>query len=353
MSQPTDIPTQPSAPESAPSNTLSILALVFAILAPVVGLVLAIVARAQAKRDQRQPDTLTTVALVISIVLTALGVVAVVGSLVFLVAVGNTAASAISQPATVIEEPQDAQASVRATSADGEVTSGDVNDAVKAVLLHRIDRAGLEFNSFQQDEDGDWVMTFDEAATEVEMSAAAETLAAPLDGGFWSVAYVGDTAVVKDATVSDGVDPDLEAALVAFAETDCADTPVDAGAGYVVACDPAMTAKYLLGEEFVPLDAVDSVEPGIDSVLLVLDADGTRAFGELSQEAYATAPPGNQVALLVNGEVVTAPTMNGVILDGRVNVTTPTPDDLDLMTAIAKLAVADVVLQVGTVQSAR
>jgi preprotein translocase subunit SecD len=56
-------------------------------------------------------------------------------------------------------------------------------------------------------------------------------------------------------------------------------------------------------------------------VNIVFDDQGTKTFGEVSQRLYAFTQAGkspqNQFAFVLDGAVISAPSMNGVILDGK------------------------------------
>jgi preprotein translocase subunit SecD len=56
-------------------------------------------------------------------------------------------------------------------------------------------------------------------------------------------------------------------------------------------------------------------------VNVVFDDQGTKTFGEVSQRLYAFTQAGkspqNQFAFVLDGAVISAPSMNGVILDGK------------------------------------
>lgn len=91
----------------------------------------------------------------------------------------------------------------------------------------------------------------------------------------------------------------------------------------LVSCD-ARGGKYLLTVPVVDGDRLDDVEArqhpttGAWQVELDLDGDGTRTFGEVSQALVA----GNrQFAVVVDGQVVSAPSMQAVITDGRASIT--------------------------------
>ncbi|MFX3987542.1 SecDF P1 head subdomain-containing protein, partial [Streptococcus suis] len=57
------------------------------------------------------------------------------------------------------------------------------------------------------------------------------------------------------------------------------------------------------------------------AVNLQLDAEGTTVFGDISKRLYGANPPLNQFAFVLDGYVLSAPSMNGVIVDGRPSIT--------------------------------
>ncbi len=51
-----------------------------------------------------------------------------------------------------------------------------------------------------------------------------------------------------------------------------------------------------------------------------LDADATVRFATATAEAASAPPPGNQIAVIVDGEVASAPTVVERVSDGQVQI---------------------------------
>jgi preprotein translocase subunit SecD len=98
-------------------------------------------------------------------------------------------------------------------------------------------------------------------------------------------------------------------------------TPAPAG----TACD-AEGMKYKVGK--VELDGrnVSEVKAALDAgsngwyIALNLDPEGTKLFGQLTAAIAKQNPPTNQLAILVHGQVVTAPTVHSEIPGGKVQI---------------------------------
>ncbi|MEI3866673.1 protein translocase subunit SecD [Microbacterium sp. CCNWLW134] len=132
---------------------------------------------------------------------------------------------------------------------------------------------------------------------------------------------------------SDGSDPAwitpaLQAQYDAYNCSDPANDPANAPADQpLITCDPTGTVKYLLGPVELDGSAIDDATFGLQqtdgrwAVNLVFDGEGTQIFGEISQRLFGAAPPLDQFAFVLDGSVLSAPQMNGVILDGRPSIT--------------------------------
>ncbi|MDE0545527.1 protein translocase subunit SecD [Microbacterium sp. C7(2022)] len=124
------------------------------------------------------------------------------------------------------------------------------------------------------------------------------------------------------------VTPAVQAEFLAY---DCADPANDPASAPVdeplITCDVDGSAKYILGP--VELDGSAIVDAtfglqqnnGLWAVNLTFDSEGTETFGEISQRLYGANPPLNQFAFVLDGSVLSAPSMNGVILDGKPSIT--------------------------------
>lgn len=105
----------------------------------------------------------------------------------------------------------------------------------------------------------------------------------------------------------------------------------------IVACEPTTSTKYILGPvEIQGTEITDSsygmaqgqggTTTGQWAVDLQFNAEGTETFQQLSERLYnvgQTTPgdPRNQFAILLDGEVISAPQMNAVIPNGQAQIT--------------------------------
>lgn len=106
-----------------------------------------------------------------------------------------------------------------------------------------------------------------------------------------------------------------------------ANTPADEP---LITCDDTNTIKYILGPLELSGDAIDDATSGRDqtsgawTVNLTLDSNGTEVFGKISQRLYQNKidglTPRDQFAFVLDGKVLSAPQMNGVILNGKPSI---------------------------------
>lgn len=134
-----------------------------------------------------------------------------------------------------------------------------------------------------------------------------------------------------DGSDPNWVTPKLQAEFLAY---DCANPENNAANADekqpVIACDEQGTAKYVLGPVELDGTAIDDAVSGRDPrsgawlVQLTMNADGADAFGKVSQRLNQNRidglSPRDQFAFVLDGVVISAPTMNGLILDGRPSI---------------------------------
>ncbi len=139
------------------------------------------------------------------------------------------------------------------------------------------------------------------------------------------------TAEPTDASDLAWVTEKLQAEFLAY---DCTDPENDPSREPqdqpLIACDPSGQAKYLLGPTELTGTAITDATSGRDPqsgawlVQLTMNADGTDAFGKVStrlnQNRLANLSPRDQFAFVLDGSVISAPRMNGQILDGRPSI---------------------------------
>jgi preprotein translocase subunit SecD len=143
------------------------------------------------------------------------------------------------------------------------------------------------------------------------------------------IASVPDTATA--ATPSAGVSGDINSR---YAALDCTipanreGTGTDTPAETIVACSREGGAKYILGPAEVLGQQVSEASAGFDPqsgvswfVSLTFDGEGTKAFGAITNRVTSLQSPQNQVAIVLDGLVVSAPRINEAIPSGNAQIT--------------------------------
>ena len=144
-----------------------------------------------------------------------------------------------------------------------------------------------------------------------------------------SALTAGDTATA--ATPATGVSADINAK---FAALNCANptsrqgTGADAPTDTIVACSRSGASKYILGPAEVLGRQVSKATAGIDQqgasawyVLLTFNGEGTKAFGNITARVTTLTSPQNQVAIVLDGLVVSAPVIREAIPSGNAQIT--------------------------------
>ena len=104
--------------------------------------------------------------------------------------------------------------------------------------------------------------------------------------------------------------------------------PADAA---FVTCDTTGTAKYILGPVEVQGSHIASASSGLNRlqnggtgnqwvVELSFDSTGTSQFANVSSRLYSETAPLNRFGIVLDGLVIEAPTMNGVINNGQAEI---------------------------------
>jgi preprotein translocase subunit SecD len=173
-------------------------------------------------------------------------------------------------------------------------------------------------------------------------------ISVPGDSGRRVVDLVGQTAELRfrqvlatapgtpgagtdTATPTSGISPDLNAKFAALdctKETSLQGTGADAPTDTIVACDRTGVSKYILAPAEVLGRQVSKAAAGIDTqagsvwtVQLTFNGEGTKAFGALTARVTSLASPQNQVAIVLDGLVVSAPSINEAIPSGNAQIT--------------------------------
>ncbi len=143
------------------------------------------------------------------------------------------------------------------------------------------------------------------------------------------ISTAADTSTA--ATPSAGVAGDINAR---YAALDCTipanreGTGADSPADTIVACSREGGAKYILGPAEVLGQQVSEASAGFDPqsgvswfVSLTFDGEGTKAFGAITNRVTSLQSPQNQVAIVLDGLVVSAPRINEAIPSGNAQIT--------------------------------
>ena len=139
------------------------------------------------------------------------------------------------------------------------------------------------------------------------------------------------TAADSAATPTSGVSADVNAK---FAALDCTKsenlqgTGTDAPTDTIVACDRAGVTKYILAPAEVLGRQISKASAGLDTqagsawfVSLTFNNEGTSAFGALTSRVTSLAEPTNQVAIVLDGLVVSSPRITEAIPSGNAQIT--------------------------------
>ena len=143
------------------------------------------------------------------------------------------------------------------------------------------------------------------------------------------IATIGDTSTA--ATPAAGVSAEINAKYAALDCTNASNregTGADSPADTIVSCSREGGAKYILGPAEVLGRQVSAAEAGYDPsqgvawfVSLTFDGEGTKAFGALTNRVTTLQSPLNQVAIVLDGLVVSAPRINEAIPSGNAQIT--------------------------------
>jgi preprotein translocase subunit SecD len=132
---------------------------------------------------------------------------------------------------------------------------------------------------------------------------------------------------------SNGSDPAwvTEALYAEFLAYDCDDADNDPANAPkdepLITCEADGTVKYILGPVELDGSSITDATFGLQqtngqwAVNIKFDDAGTKTFGEISQRLYGASPPLNQFAFVLDGYVLSAPSMNAIILGGDPSIT--------------------------------
>lgn len=220
----------------------------------------------------------------------------------------------------------------RASNDANKVTSEAIDQAV-AIIRQRVNSLGVAESEVTAQGSG--------ANRQIVISV-------PGDSGREVVDLVGQTAelrfrqVLAESTGVAGAASDtatpasgVSAAINAqFAALDCTNvknlqgTGADAPTDTIVACDRYGTSKYILAPAEVVGRQISKASAGIDTqggnvweVALTFNGEGTSAFAALTNRVTSLTSPQNQVAIVLDGLVYSAPRITEAIPSGNARIT--------------------------------
>lgn len=136
------------------------------------------------------------------------------------------------------------------------------------------------------------------------------------------------TASPTNASDPSWITPALQAEFLAYdCNSDANDPASEPTDQPLITCSTDRTAKYILGPVELDGSSISDAtyglqqQNGVWAVNLVFDSKGTETFGEISQRLYGAQSPLDQFAFVLDGYVLSAPAMQGVILDGKPSIT--------------------------------
>mgnify|MGYP002759339535 CR=1 FL=1 len=242
------------------------------------------------------------------------------------------------------------QITLEAQTADGSDPSAEQMNQAVTIIRQRIDASGVSEADVTTEGGRNIVVQVpgvadDETRNRIEASAQLQ-LRSVLYTGQAATSFVGSDgnttpyptpdpglAATPSAAPTDGSDmswvtPALQAQFLAY---DCAsdqNNPAQAPKDQpLITCDETGTAKFILGPVEIEGSSISDATSGLDSqknewaVNIVFDSEGTTTFGQISQRLQPLQSPRNQFAFVLDGKVLSAPSMNALILDGKPSIT--------------------------------
>jgi preprotein translocase subunit SecD len=215
---------------------------------------------------------------------------------------------------------------------EGSITKEAIDQAV-AIIRQRVNSLGVAES---------------EVAAQGSGTSRQIVISVPGDTGRRVVDLVGQTAELRfrqvlatgagassvadpAATPVAGVTPEINAQFAAF---DCTvaenrqGTGTDLPSQTLVACDRAGLTKYILGSADVLGRQISTASAGLDTqagsawfVSLTFNSEGTAAFAAVTSRVTSLPEPNNQLAIVLDGLVVSAPRINEAIPSGTAQIT--------------------------------
>ena len=239
---------------------------------------------------------------------------------------------------------------LEANTPDGSQPSPEQMDQAASIIRQRVDASGVGEADITTQAGNQIVVQIpgqadEETRNRIE-SAAQLQLRAVLYSSAPANTYVGEDGnttpyptpeptlnAVPTAEPTDGSDVSwvtdaLYAEFLAYDCNDDANDPANEPADQpLITCEADGSIKYILGPVELDGSSISDATNGLNSqngqwaVNIVFDGEGSEKFGKISQRLYGLDSPRNQFAFVLDGLVLSAPSMNAVILDGKPQIT--------------------------------
>ena len=279
------------------------------------------------------------------------GLLAITGVLFGINALGVYAFQASSwAPSLALDLQGGTQIILQAQTTDGADPSKEQLDQAVSIIRQRVDASGVGEADVATEGGKNIVVQIpgvaDEATRQRIQSSAQLQLRAVLYTASPATTFVGEdgkttpyptpdpslpstpTASPTDGSDTSWITPALQARFLAYDCSNPSDNPAQAPTDQpLITCSSDNTEKYILGP--VELDGTDitnatngqEANTGRWAVNLVFNDQGTQKFAQISQRLYGKQAPLNQFAFVLDGKVLSAPSMNALIVDGRPSIT--------------------------------
>ncbi|MFT4230986.1 MAG: protein translocase subunit SecD [Microbacterium sp.] len=279
-----------------------------------------------------------------------LGLLIIIGALAGINALGVYVFTKSSwTPELALDLQGGTQIILQASTPDGSEPTTDQMSQAATIIRQRVDASGVGESDITTQAGNQIVVQIpgqadEETRKRIEASAQLQ-LRSVLYTGEPANTYVGDDgnatpyptpdptlAATPTASPTDGSDLNwitdkLYAEFLAYDCDDAANDPANAPTDEpLITCDADGAVKYILGPVELDGSSIDDATFGLNSqtgqweVQLDFDDEGTTAFAAVSIRLYGLDSPRNQFAFVLDGAVISAPSMNAQITDGNPSI---------------------------------
>ena len=217
---------------------------------------------------------------------------------------------------TIVLQPEQVEA--------GEITPQGVNQALE-ILRQRVDSVGVSESEIRAEGSG--------SSTKIVVSVPGTTERELVDLvgqtaklSIRPVVFMGTNSgseVTTENFPSD-VDKETQSAYKAWSCPKEVTSTIDDVRKVLIACDESGGTKFILGATNVEGSQISDARFSLDQgslgwiTTISFDRNGKIAFGELTSQISSLSSPRNQIAIVLDGKIVTAPRVDGPITGGSV-----------------------------------